>query len=81
MPCFSFLFSYWPNIFFLFFFFQDSVLRPFKDYFIHIETSQSVGGAKMGVSQEKPPTYPQIKLDLSHMWDSNPSEHSGEMME
>ena len=30
----------------LHFFFFDSVQRPFQDYFTHIETSQSVGGAK-----------------------------------
>ena len=31
-----------------------SVLRPFQDYFTHIETSQLVGGAKRGVPQKKP---------------------------
>ena len=31
---------------FFFFLFFDSVLRPFKDYFTHIEMSQLVGGAK-----------------------------------
>ena len=31
-------------LFFLFFF--NSVKRPFQEYFTHIETSQSVGGAK-----------------------------------
>ena len=37
------------------FFFFYSVLRPFQYYFSSNETGQSVGGAKMGESREKPP--------------------------
>ena len=62
------------NIFFFFFFFfvvvvvvvvvvLDSVLRP-----THIETNQSVGGAKTGVPVEKPPDTPASRTWLvSHM--------------
>ena len=38
--------------------FFNSVLRPFQEYFTNIEVSQSVGAAKMGVPQEKPPGTP-----------------------
>ena len=41
-----------------FFFFLNSVLRPFQDYFSSYETGQSVGGAKTGESREKPPGTP-----------------------
>ena len=33
-------------LFFVVFFFFNSVLRPFQDYFSSYETGQSVGGAK-----------------------------------
>ena len=37
------------------FFFLNSVLRPFQDYFSSYETGQSVGGAKTGEPREKTP--------------------------
>ena len=47
--------------------FFDSVYRPFQDYFIHIETSQSVGG-ETGVSPGKPPDTPASRTWLvSHV--------------
>ena len=39
-----------------------------QDYFTHFEPSQSVGGAKTGDPQEKPPDHPQAELGLSHIW-------------
>ena len=54
--------------FFFFFFFFDSVLRPFQAFFTHIETNQSVGGAKTGVPGEKTPDTPASRTWLvSHM--------------
>ena len=47
-------------------FFLDSVKRPFQDYFTHIKTSQSVGGAKLSTPGKSPNT-PQVELDLSHI--------------
>ena len=38
-----------------------------QDYFTRLELSQSLGGAKTGEPQEKPPDHPQAKLGLSHM--------------
>ena len=53
------------NIFFFFFLIQFYV--PFK-LFTHIETNQSVGGAKTGVPGEKPPDTPASRTWLvSHM--------------
>ena len=50
------------------FFFFDSVLRPFEDYFSSYETGQSVGGAKMGEPREKPPYTPASRTWLvSHV--------------
>ena len=40
------------------FFFLNSVLRPFQDYFSSYETGQSVGGAKTGEPREKTPGTP-----------------------
>ena len=40
------------------FFFFDSVLHPFQDYFSSYETVQSVGGAKKGEPREKAPGTP-----------------------
>ena len=70
-----------------FFFFFNSVLRPFQDYFSSYETGQSVGGEKTGEPREKPPDTPasrtwlvshvQADLGLSHMWPergSNPHQ-------
>ena len=63
-------------------FFFNSVLRPLQDYFSSYETGQSVGGAKTGESQEKPP-------DISRTWLVSRGQsgarthirHSGEMIE
>ena len=68
--------------FFLFFF--GSVLRPFQAFFTHIETNQSVGGAKTGVPGEKPPDTPASRTWLVPHVTRAPSEartHSGEMIE
>ena len=35
-----------------------------QDYLTHFEPSQSLGGAKMEDSQEKPPDHPQAELGL-----------------
>ena len=40
---------------------------PFQDYFTHIETSQSVGGAKKIVPQENHLTHPQAERGLCVM--------------
>ena len=51
-----------------FFFFFNSVLRPFQDYFSSYETGQSVGGAKTGEPREKPPDTPTSRTWLvSHV--------------
>ena len=58
------------------FFFFNSVLRPFQDYFSSYEMGQSVGGAKTGEPRENPPGTPHAELGLSHMWPeqgSNPN--------
>ena len=53
---------------FHFFFFFNSVLRPFQDYFSSYETGQSVGGAKTGEPREKPPDTPASRTWLvSHV--------------
>ena len=50
------------------FFFFNSVLRPFQDYFSSYETGQSVGGAKTGEPREKPPDTPASRTWLvSHV--------------
>ena len=55
----SFLFS---------FFFSDSVLRPFQDYFSSYETGQSVSGAKTAEPREKSPGIPASRTWLvSHV--------------
>ena len=38
-----------------------------QDYFTHLESSQSLSGAKTGDPQERPPDHPQAELGLSHM--------------
>ena len=39
-----------------------------KDYFIHLETSQSTGGAKMGAPREiNKPEHPQVERLVSHV--------------
>ena len=51
-----------------FFFFLNSVLCLFPDYFSSCEVGQSVGGTKMGESGEKPPGTPASRTWLvSHM--------------
>ena len=51
-----------------FFFFFNSVLRPFQDYFSSYEMDQSVGGAKTGEPREKPPDTPASRTWLvSHV--------------
>ena len=50
------------------FFFFNSVLHPFQDYFSSYETGQSVGGAKTGEPREKPPDTPASRTWLvSHV--------------
>ena len=50
------------------FFFFNSVLCPFQDYFSSYEMGQSVGGAKMGEPREKPPDTPASRTWLvSHV--------------
>ena len=51
-----------------FFFFFNSVLRPFQDYFSSYETGQSLGGAKTDGPREKPPGTPTSRTWLvSHV--------------
>ena len=51
-----------------FYFFFNSVLCPFQDYFSSYETGQSVGGAKTGEPREKPPGTPASRTWLvSHV--------------
>ena len=67
--------------FFLFFLFSFTSLSSF---FTHIETNQSVGGAKTGVPGEKPPDTPASRTWLVPHVTRAPSEartHSGEMIE
>ena len=82
----SAIFSYMYKLFFFFFFFFffDSVLRPFQAFYTHIETDQSVGGAKTGVPGEKPPDTPASRTWLVPHVTRAPSEartHSCEMIE
>ena len=50
------------------YFFLNSVLRPFQDYFSSYETGQSVGGTKTGEPREKPPDTPASRTWLvSHV--------------
>ena len=69
--------------FFFFFFFFIQFYVPFK-LFTHIETDQSVGGAKTGVPGEKPPDTPASRTWLVPHVTRAPSEartHIGEMIE
>ena len=53
---------------YMIFFFLNSILHPFQDYFSSYETGQSVGGAKTGEPQEKPPDTPASRTWLvSHL--------------
>ena len=59
------------------FFFLNSVLGPFQNYFSSHEMGQSVGGRKWENPEKKHPTQPQAELGLSHMWPvrgSNPHQ-------
>ena len=52
----------------LLFFFFNSVLRPFQNYFSSYETDQSVGGTKTGEPREKTPDTPASRTWLvSHV--------------
>ena len=54
--------------FFFFFFFFGFSFTSLSSFFTHIETNQSVGGAKTGVPGEKPPDTPASRTWLvSHM--------------
>ena len=67
--------------FFVFFLFSFTSLSSF---FTHIETDQSVGGAKTGVPGEKPPDTPASSTWLVPHVTRAPSEartHIGEMIE
>ena len=46
------------TIHFFFFFFFGFSFTSLSSFFTHIETNQSVGGAKTGVPGEKPPDTP-----------------------
>ena len=51
-----------------FFFFFGFSFTSLSSFFTHIETNQSVGGAKTGVPREKPPDTPASRTWLvSHM--------------
>ena len=52
---------------FIFFFFLNSVLRPFQDYFSSYETGQSVGGQNRENPEKNHLAYLQAELGLSHM--------------
>ena len=54
-------------LFFSSFFFLNSVLRPFQDYFSSYETGQSVGGRKRENPEKNHLAHPQAELGLSHM--------------
>ena len=67
----------------IFFFFKFS-FTSLSSFFTHIETNQSVGGAKTGVPGEKPPDTPASRTWLVPHMTRAPSEartHSGEMIE
>ena len=72
-----------PNCYFFFFFFFF-LIQFYSSFFTHIETNQSVGGAKTGVPGEKPPDTPASRTWLVPHVTRAPSEartHSGEMIE
>ena len=52
---------------FIYFFFFNSVLPPFQDYFSSYETGQSVSGRKRENPEKKHLAHPQAELGLSHM--------------
>ena len=73
--------DYEQNIFFFFFFFFFGFsFTSLSSFFTHIETNQSVGGAKTGVPGEKPPDTPASRTWLvSHMnYEQNIIKHGGE---
>ena len=55
-------------IFYFIFFFFDSVLHPFQDYFSSYETGQLVGGRKRENPEKNHLAHPQAELGLSQMW-------------
>ena len=58
----------WTLTQFYYYFFLNSVLRPFQDYFSSYETDQSVGGAKTVEPREKPLDTPASRTWLvSHV--------------
>ena len=66
----------------IFFFFIQ--LTSISSFFTHIETNQSVGGAKTGVPGEKPPDTPASRTWLvPHVTRAlrEAQTHSGEMIE
>ena len=50
-----------------FFFFFNSVLHPFQDYFSTYETGQSVGERKWENTEKNHLAHPQAELGLSHV--------------
>ena len=70
------------NFFFYFIFFFKFSFTSLSSFFTHIETNQSVGGAKTGVPGEKPPDTPASRTWLvSHMNSCKARTHIGEMIE
>ena len=62
-----FIYFFFFLFYFIFFFFGFS-FTSLSSFFTHIETNQSVGGAKTGVPGEKPPDTPASRTWLvSHM--------------
>ena len=49
------------------FFFFNSVLHPFQDYFSSYDTGQSVGGRKWENPEKNHLAHPQAELGLSHV--------------
>ena len=74
----------WFTFFFFFFFFFGFSFTSLSSFFTHIETDQSIGGAKTGVPGEKPPDTPASRTWLVPHVARAPSEartHIGEMIE
>ena len=66
--------------FFFFFFFFCFSFTSLSSFFTHIETNQSIGGAKTGVPGEKPPDTPASRTWLVPHVTRAPT-HSSEMIE
>ena len=62
------------------FYFMNSVLRPFQDYFSSYETDQSLGGRKRRKREDPDKNHlahPKKEFRFSHMWPergSNPHQ-------